>query len=84
MKKTVLMTALFVGLMANAFAQHDGGGMLGRGAKSDGGDLTTPLVVQEYGSDKDQDANEAPVGSGIALLLGLGGAYLVAKRRKEK
>jgi LPXTG-motif cell wall-anchored protein len=28
-------------------------------------------------------SQDAPLGSGIALLLGLGGAYLVAKRRKE-
>ena len=33
-----------------------------------------------HGETENQDA---PLGSGIAVLLGLGGAYLVAKRRKE-
>ena len=27
---------------------------------------------------------DAPLGTGIALLLGLGGAYLVAKKRREE
>jgi len=31
----------------------------------------------------DQDAT-APLGTGIVILLSLGGTYLVAKRRKEK
>jgi LPXTG-motif cell wall-anchored protein len=31
-----------------------------------------------------QDANTTPVGGGIAVLAVLGGAYLLAKRRKEE
>ena len=31
----------------------------------------------------DQNATESPLGGGLALLLSLGGAYLVAKRRKK-
>ena len=33
-----------------------------------------------HGADDDQ---EGPLGSGIAVLMGLGASYLVAKRRKE-
>ena len=40
-------------------------------------DLTLP---GSHGMDNDQDT---PLGSGIAVLMGLGAAYLVAKRRKE-
>ena len=65
-----------------------GGGLFRRGATSEeytpfggnrnGSFLNLPSV---HGSNDDQDT---PLGSGIAMLLGLGGAYLVAKKRKEK
>lgn len=64
-----------------------GGGMFQRGAiggeqtlfnNNRGGILNLPSA---HGVTNDQDV---PLGSGIALLLGLGGAYLVAKKRKEK
>lgn len=75
-----------------AFAfENEGGGMFGggmfqRGAArrdntmlfSRGGILNLP---NSHGAEGDQDT---PLGSGIALLLGLGGAYLVAKKRKEE
>jgi len=35
----------------------------------------------EHGMEADQ--NGSPLGSGIAVLMGLGAAYLVGKRRKE-
>ena len=31
-----------------------------------------------------QDADPVPVGSGIAVLVGLGAAYLVGKKRREE
>ena len=37
-------------------------------------------LPNEHGSEDDFDG---PVGSGIAVLMGLGAAYLVAKKRKE-
>ena len=40
------------------------------------------MNLPDHGQDDNQDAT--PLGSGIAVLLGLGGAYLVAKRRKEE
>ena len=36
--------------------------------------------LPDFGATEDQDA---PLGSGIAVLMGLGAAYLVAKKRKE-
>ena len=44
----------------------------------DGLELSLPGTHGESG-----DSNGTPLGSGVAVLLGLGGAYLVAKKRKE-
>lgn len=38
-------------------------------------------LIPEYGETGDSNA---PVGSGIAVLIGLGGAYLLAKKRREE
>jgi LPXTG-motif cell wall-anchored protein len=38
--------------------------------------------MPEHGLNYDQEA--APLGSGIAVLIGLGGAYFVRKKRKEE
>ena len=43
-------------------------------------DISVP-VIPSYGSTEDGDG--APLGSGIAVLVGLGAAYVVAKKRKE-
>ena len=61
-----------------------GGGMFQRGATRDytlfgdrnGSLLNLPSI---HGAEDDQDA---PLGSGIAVLTVLGGAYLIGKRRK--
>ena len=41
------------------------------------------LIIPIHEHDFDQAEPWAPVGSGIALLTALGGAYLLGKRRKE-
>ena len=38
-------------------------------------------MLPPHGSD---DNEPAPLGSGVAVLLGLGAAYAVAKKRNEK
>jgi len=83
MKKTALTIAIVLTMGLGAFAQ---GGLLGKGATSDDyltGDkegLTTPVIPVIHGSDEDQ---EGPLSSGVAVLLGLGAAYMVAKKRKD-
>ena len=47
----------------------------------DGDQITVP-VIPSYGSTDDAEGT-GPLGSGIAVLLGLGAAYVVAKKRKE-
>jgi hypothetical protein len=41
------------------------------------------LNLPGFGEEGDVDADTIPLGSGIAVLMGLGAAYLVGKRRKE-
>ena len=82
MKKLALTIAivLTMGLCASAQSllqrdDYDGGGF------RDGNDLTMP-TIPNYGQTGDQDG-ETPIGSGIAVLVGLGAAYAM-KKRKEK
>ena len=42
------------------------------------------LIIPIHEQDFDQAELWAPVGSGIAMLAALGGAYLLGKRRKEE
>jgi LPXTG-motif cell wall-anchored protein len=94
MKKLALTIAIVLGLSMTTFA--DGGGIFQRGynASNDasgynyfgstdmnrGGDALTPMLPA-HGQGTNQNA---PVGSGIVVLMGLGAAYLVGKRRKEE
>lgn len=93
MKKLALTIALLLGLTMTTFAD---GGLFNRGnnakygqnsgytyfnAKDTGsGDVDMPMLPP-HGSDAN---NPAPLGSGIALLMGLGAAYLVGKKRREE
>ena len=92
MKKTILTIAILLGLTMTTFAD---GGLFNRGNNAKYGhsgyiyfnakdavreDVATPLLPP-HGSD---DNEPAPLGSGIAMLLGLGAAYAVAKKRNEK
>jgi hypothetical protein len=90
MKKIALTIAIVLGMGISAMAQTDGG-LFGRGLEeeafstewdyqtlSGSGLLSLPGT---HGSGQDATA---PLGTGIVILLSLGGTYLVAKRRKEK
>ena len=83
MKKIALLTTIILGLAIGAMAQ--GGGLFQRGAEPEysgtygNRDGDSPMLPN-HGLPDDQTA---PVGTGIAVLTALGGAYLVARRRKE-
>ncbi len=89
MKKLIMTIAIVLGLSLTSFADPNGGGLFQRGATSEdmyfgsNRDATTPMLPT-HGLDGNQDAEDTPVGSGIAVLLGLGAAYLVGKKRKEE
>ena len=88
MKKLTLTIAIVLGIGFGAMAQMSGGGLFQRGDLAEesfftyrGTEDNMPVLPLHGGSDN-QDAS--PLGSGIAMLLGLGGAYLVAKKRREE
>ena len=86
MKKQVLTLAIVLGLSMASFAAPDGGGMFKRGKYTENmGTRNGGLVLpNQHGLPGDVNGeDEEPLGSGLAVLAGLGAAYLVAKKRKE-
>ena len=85
MKKLALTIAIVLGLSLSSFAEY-GGGLFQRGVVSDeeyygmGYRDNLMPVLPTHNLEGNQDA---PLGSGIAVLMGLGAAYLVSKKRKE-
>ena len=94
MKKLILTSAIILGISLTTFAD---GGLFHRGynaengysgynyfgAKAEGDNAGSPAMplLPQHGQDTNQPA---PLGSGIAVLLGLGAAYVVTKKRNEK
>ena len=90
MKKLALTIAIVLGLGMATFANPDEGGLFQRGTTPasetiygarEGEGLMTP-GLPGHGSGGNEPA--APLGSGIAVLLGLGAAYMVGKKRREE
>ena len=85
MKKLALTIAVVLGLSMTSFAGQNDGGLFKRGATAekannrDGG-LTMP-GLPDHGS---EDNESAPLGTGIAVLAGLGAAYLIGKKRNQE
>ena len=94
MKKTIITLSIILGMTMTSFAD---GGLFNRGNNAKygqpsgyslftsatdqrDGDVATPMLPP-HGSD---DNEPAPLGSGIAVLMGLGAAYMVAKKRREE
>ena len=91
MKKQIMTIAIILGMTMTSFAD---GGLFHRGnnGQSSGnvyydakggekpGDVGTPMLPA-HGSNQNENA---PLGSGIAVLMGLGAAYMVAKKRREE
>jgi len=89
MKKLTLITAILLGLATTALADPNGGGLFQRGTSPEmegmyGNRSTNTPMLPSHGSSENQNANELPLGSGIAVLLGLGGAYLLGKKRRQE
>ena len=83
MKKLILTAAIVLSMGIGAFAQQGEGALLRSNATRGDRNLTTPSIPQGFGLPGDENADPAPLGSGIAVLVGLGAAYMVAKKRKE-
>ena len=91
MKKTLLTIAIVLGLGMTTFADPNGGGLFQRGLTPDEEyyglgysniNRYGEPMLPAHGSPDNADA--APLGTGIAVLTALGAAYLVGKRRKEE
>ena len=87
MKKTIMTIAIVLGLALTSFADgKQGGGLFKRGATPENGNReggVAGFALPSHGTPDNADA-DVPVGSGIAVLGALGGAYLVGKRRREE
>ena len=85
MKKTITTIAILIGITLCASAQQTGGGLFQRGYVSE--EASNPRSGESLlslpGSHGSNTDAEAPLGGGIAVLLGFGAAYAFAKRRKE-
>ena len=85
MRKLIITIGLVFGLGMITFAQDaaiEEKGLFGRGEgiyRSEEKTLVTP-GLPNHGESENQDA---PLGSGIAVLMGLGAAYMVGKKRNE-
>jgi len=92
MKKLIITTAIVLGFGLTTFAGPNGGGLFQRGVSDEEfygasyysqyreGQGMMPVLPDHGGSDN----ADAPLGTGIALLAGLGAAYLIGKKRREE
>ena len=83
MKKLVLTIAIVLGLGPTTFADPNEGGLFQRGADPEGMARTDGFnpIPPAHGKTTNQNA---PLGTGIAVLTAFGAAYLVSKRRREE
>lgn len=87
MKKLTMTIAILLGLSMTTFAEGHQGGLFQRGntpENTETGNRTGSLItpgIPNHGQNGNQDA---PLGSGIAILLSLGAAYLVGKKHKAE
>lgn len=86
MKKLIVTAAILVGLGMGGYAQQSKGlfdrGMETESQRAGGNDNSRPMLPNQHGLTTDANA-DGPIGSGIAVLLGLGAAYALGKKRKN-
>ena len=86
MKKLIMTIAIVLGMTMGTFAQEaeiEERGLFGKGGMTKSNLFGLVAPEDPYGEDNQEAEDPAPLGSGIAVLMGLGAAYLVGKRRKE-
>ena len=90
MKKLALTIAVVLGITFGAMAQAQGGGLFQRGMVADeanygnNGSRTESGLILPNSHGESTDQSGTPIGSGIAALVGLGAAYIIAKKRKDE
>ena len=88
MKKLIMITMLTLGLSMTTFADSNGGGLFQRGTVSDeefygSGFRGNEKPMLPFHEQTTNQPATTPLGGGIAVLVSLGAAYLVGKKRKE-
>lgn len=88
MKKHIILTTIVLGMTIGAFAQ--GGGLFGMGSQRESSYEYTNTrgesligLPSSHGSGEDQNTDVTPLGSGMAILVGLGAAYAASKSRRK-
>ena len=87
MKKLAMTLAIVLGLGMASYA--NGGGLFGQGQAAPEQSNTSVMSGNRLGGNPalpnhGENTNQpAPLGSGIAVLVGLGAAYAVAKKRED-
>ena len=92
MKKLIMTIAIVLSMGSITFAQcfsetaQKEKGLFGKGSGISRDSGLELLSFPGYGleTDQDGDPNSVPLGSGIAMLMGLGAAYMVAKKHEEE
>ena len=80
MKKLVLTIAIVLCVASMSFGQS----IWGKSSDEEPLRVGEPgIVFPGHNEEGDFDA-DGPLGSGIAVLIGLGGAYMLAKKRDDK
>lgn len=77
MKKVVLTIAIVLGLGMASFAQ----GLFNRGVADENG--TKDFALPSLPAHEQTTNQNAPLGSGALLLIGLGAAYAMTKKSKK-
>ena len=88
MKKLAITIAILLGLYMTTFADPNGGGLFQRGIVSDeeyfgSGFRNNERPIMPYHELNNNQPASSPLGSGIAILLGLGAVYTLKTRNKE-
>ena len=87
MKRVIMTLAIVLGLGMASYA--NGGGLFGQGQAVAEENSTSVMTGTRLGGAPNlpghgESGNQpAPLGSGIAVLIGLGAAYAYAKKREE-
>lgn len=85
MKKLIMITTLLFGLDMMIFANPNGGGLFQRGTVDEeyfSSRINERPIFPYHELNTNQPA-ASPLGSGVAVLIGLGAAYLVGKKREK-
>ena len=79
MKKLVVTFVMILGMATISFGQS----LFGKSSNEEPLRDAPGIVFPGHGETGDFDA-DGPLGSGIAVLIGLGGAYMLAKKRNNR